>query len=138
MIPSPGTRARNPTEPEILAARAAQASGDSHLRSTKEVTSYYIEASDGDIGHVEDFLIEDESWTIRYIVVDTRNWWPGKKVLVSPEWIEQVSWTDSRVRVDVSRDTIKNCPEYDPSTPLSRDYENRLYRHYGRSKYWND
>jgi hypothetical protein len=94
-------------------------------------------ANDGEIGHVDDFLVDDENWTIRYVVVDTRNWWPGKKVLISPEWIRSVSWTDSRVYVDLSRDTIKNGPEYDPSTPLSREYENRLYKHYGRSQYWN-
>ena len=110
---------------------------DVHLRSTQEVTNYYIEANDGDIGHVDDFIIDDENWTIRYVVVDTRNWWPGKKVLVSPEWIRSVSWTDSRVYVDLSRDTIKNGPEYDPSLPVSRDYESRLYKHYGRSEYWN-
>ena len=108
-----------------------------HLRSTQEVTNYYIEANDGDIGHVDDFLVDDENWTIRYVVVDTRNWWPGKKVLISPEWIRSVSWTDSRVFVDLSRDSIKNGPEYDPSAPLSREYENRLYNHYGRSQYWN-
>jgi hypothetical protein len=118
-------------------AQAPRQDDDVHLRSTQEVTNYYIEASDGDIGHVEDFLIDDESWTIRYVAVDTRNWWPGKKVLVSPEWIRSVSWSDSRVYVELTRDKIKNAPEYNPSLPLSRDYETRLYKHYGRSEYWN-
>jgi hypothetical protein len=118
-------------------AAASDREENVHLRSTQEVTNYYIEANDGDIGHVHDFLVDDENWTIRYVVVDTRNWWPGKKVLVSPEWIRSVSWTDSRVYVDLLRDTIKNGPEYDPSAPLSREYENRLYNHYGRSQYWN-
>jgi hypothetical protein len=111
---------------------------DVHLRSTKEVTDYYIEASDGDIGHVEDFLIDDESWTIRYMVVDTRNWWPGKKVLVSPEWIRSVSWTDSKVHVDLSRDAIKNGPEYNEAAPLDRRYEKQLYEHYHRPDYWSE
>lgn len=119
---------------ELAAARQSE---DVHLRSTMEVTNYYIEASDGDIGHVEDFLIDDESWTIRYIVIDTRNWWPGKKVLVSPEWIRSVSWSDARVHIDLPRDKIKNGPEYDPSLPLTRDYETQLHKHYGRSEYWN-
>jgi len=118
-------------------AAASRQEEDVHLRSTQEVTDYYIEAGDGDIGHVEDFIIDDESWTIRYVVIDTRNWWPGKKVLVSPEWIRSVSWTDSKVHVDLSRDTIKNSPEFDPSAPVSRDYEKRLHNHYGRSEYWN-
>ena len=71
------------------------------------MTGYYIEAKDGDIRHVEKFLIDDENWTIRYMVVDTRNWLPGKNVLVSPEWISSVSWSDKRVYVDLSREQIK-------------------------------
>jgi hypothetical protein len=129
--------AGEPTTADREISAASKESDDVHLRSTQEVTNYYIEASDGDIGHVEDFLIDDESWTIRYIVIDTRNWWPGKKVLVSPEWIRSVSWSDSRVYVDLARDKIKNAPEYDASLPLTRDYETRLHNHYGRSEYWN-
>jgi hypothetical protein len=88
-------------------AAMQRASEDVHLRSVEEVTGYYIEAKDGDIGHVEKFLIDDENWTIRYMVVDTRNWLPGKNVLVSPEWISSVSWSDKRVYVDLSREQIK-------------------------------
>jgi uncharacterized protein YrrD len=119
---------------EIAAMK--QASENVHLRSIREVTGYYIEAKDGDIGHVEQFVIDDESWTIRYIVIDTRNWLPGKKVLVSPEWISSVSWSDGRVYVDLSRDAVKNCPEYDPYQPIERDYEDRMYRHYQRPHHW--
>lgn len=126
-----------PTGAEQEKRQAEREQADVHLRSTREVGSYYIEGLDGDMGHVEDFLIEDRSWTIRYIVVDTRNWWPGKKVLVSPEWISSVSWNDSRVHVDLPRYRMKNAPEYDPSVPLSRDYEAALYDHYGRSEYWS-
>jgi hypothetical protein len=112
-----------------------QPGDEPHLRSAKEVTGYYIEAEDGDIGHVEDFIIDDETWEIRYMVVDTKNWWPGKKVLVSPDWIDTVSWSDSRVYVDLSRDAIKSGPEFDPNT-LNRDYEARLHKHYDRPGYW--
>ena len=98
------------------AARKAMAdsvwseSTDSHLRSSEAVTGYHIEASDGEIGHVDGFVLDDEAWAIRYIEVATRNWWPGKKVLISPAWIERVSWTDSKVYVGLSRETIKDCP----------------------------
>ena len=112
--------------------------GDPHLRSTNEVIGYYIEATDGNIGHVEDLLIEDETWAIRYVVVDTVNWWPGKKVVLSPQWIRDVSWMDSRVYVNVSRDRVKNAPEYDPASIMDRDYENRLYEHYGSPRYWDE
>jgi hypothetical protein len=110
--------------------------GDPHLRSSTAVIGYHIEATDGDIGHVEDFLVEDSSWAIRYMVVDTRNWWPGKKVLVSPEWIERVDWSDSKVHVGVTREQIQQSPEHDPLDPVARDYEARLHDHYGRPSYW--
>ena len=80
--------------------------------------------------------MDDEAWAIRYIEVATRNWWPGKKVLVSPAWIERVSWTDSKVYVGLTREAIKNAPEYAESMPITREYENRLYFHYGRPPYW--
>lgn len=108
---------------------------DHHLRSASEVIGYYIKASDGDIGHAEDFVVDEESWAIRYLVVDTKNWWPGRKVLVSPEWIKEVSWNDSTAYIDLTRDTIKTSPEYDSSVPISEDYERRLCGHYGRLKY---
>ena len=110
--------------------------GDPHLRSTREVIGYYIEATDGEIGHVEDFIIDDKSWAIRYIVVDTVNWWPGKKVVVAPQWIKRVSWAESTVYVYLEREWIKNAPEYDSTAIVNRDYEDRLYDYYGSPKYW--
>ena len=121
---------------EAMAERIRRESTDSHLRSSEAVTGYNIEAPDGEIGHVDGFVVDDEAWAIRYIEVATRNWWPGKKVLVSPAWIERVSWADSKVYVGLSRDAIKNGPEYIESTPITREYENRLYVHYGRPPYW--
>ena len=96
------------------------------------MTGYHLAATDGDIGHVEDFLVDDATWAIRYMIVDTRNWWPGKKVLVSPEWIERVDWRNSKVHVGVTRAQIMESPEYDPSGPVEPDYETRLHDHYGR------
>jgi len=121
---------------EALADRVRRESADSHLRSTEAVTGYYIEAADGEIGHVDGFVVDDEAWAIRYIEVATRNWWPGKKVLISPAWIERVSWTNSKVYVGLSREAIQNGPEYVESAPITREYENRLYFHYGRPPYW--
>jgi hypothetical protein len=110
--------------------------GDPHLQSTQEVIGYYIRASDGDIGHVEDFIVDNAAWTMRYIVIDTRNWWPGKKVLVAPQWITAVNWGESQVQVDLRREDIKNSPEFDSAAPVNREYEERLYDFYGRPKYW--
>jgi hypothetical protein len=129
-----GTRAT--AHADQLADRIQRESNDSHLRGTEAVTGYSIEASDGEIGHVDGFIADDEAWAIRYIEVATRNWWPGKKVLVSPAWIERVSWAASKVYVALSREAIKNGPEYVASMPITREYENKLYFHYGRPPYW--
>jgi len=109
---------------------------DSHLRSSEEVTGYDIDATDGAIGEVDDLLFDEESWAIRYIVVDTRKWWPGKHVLVSPEWIDRVSWPEHSVFVNVTREAIKASPGYDRSHPLTRQEEEALYGHHSRPAYW--
>lgn len=109
---------------------------DKHLRSTKEVMNYHIHARDGEIGHVEDFIVDDENWLIRYLVVDTKNWLPGRKVLVSVEWSERIDWAGALVHVDLTREQIKQSPEFDPSKPVNREYEKQLYDFYGRPKYW--
>src|SRR5215471_803759 len=124
------------TPVETASVTAREAGGDASLRSTRDVTGYYIEATDGDMGHVEDFVIDDREWAIRYMIVDTRNWWPGKKVVISPDWIRRVSWQESQVYLDLDREAVKQAPEYDPDRPLERDYETRLFRHYGRRNYW--
>jgi uncharacterized protein YrrD len=111
---------------------------DSHLRSTNYTSGYHIQSVDGEIGHVDDFIIDDENWTIRYLVVSTTNWFPGKKVLISPEWIDSISWSKSRVFVNLTRDAIKGSPEYTAESLLSRDYESKLHGHYDRQGYWLD
>ena len=109
-----------------------------HLRSTYGVSGHHIHALDGEIGHVDDFIINDENWAIRYLVIDTHNWWPGKKVLVSPQWIESVNWGERKVFVNLSREAIKQAPEYTAESLLTRDYEIGLHQHYNRKGYWND
>jgi hypothetical protein len=121
---------------QAMAERMGRESPDSHLRSSQAVTGYDIDALDGEIGHVDGFVMDDEAWAIRYLEVATRNWWPGKKVLVSPAWVERVSWTESKVCVGLTREVIQTGPEYADSTQITREYENRLYFHYGRPPYW--
>ena len=111
---------------------------DPHLRGTDGVSGHHVQAADGEIGHVDDFIIDDETWAIRYLIVDTHNWWPGKKVLLSPRWIERVSWIERKVFVDLSRETIKQSPEFTEESLLTRDYETGLHRHYNRQGYWVD
>jgi len=111
-------------------------SADSHLRSSETVTGYRVESTDGEMGHVNGFVVDDELWAVRYIEVATRNWLPGKKVLVAPEWILRVSWMDSNVYAFLSEEDIKSAPEYLLDRPLTREYESLLYAHYGRPPYW--
>ena len=113
-----------------------QSSSNNLVRSTRDLQGFTRAASDGEIGHIDDFIIDDETWTIRYLVVDTRNWWPGKKVMLSPAWIRAVDWRKHRLKVELSRKEIRNSPEYDDSSIIDRDYEKRLYQHYGQTGYW--
>jgi len=126
----------NTAPKDPAAERIQNESLDCHLRSAKAVTGYHIEATDGELGHVDGFIVDDEAWAVRYIEVATKNWWPGKKVLVSPAWIDWVSWADSKVYVGLSREAIQSAPEFVDFTEITREYEDRLYSHYGRPPYW--
>jgi len=119
-------------------ATKSEKAWDPHLRSTHDVSGHHIQAVDGEIGHVEDFVIDNETWAIRYLIIDTQNWWPGKKVLISPRWIERVSWDELKVFVNLTRENIKQSPEYTEGSLLTRDYETGLHRHYNRQEYWVD
>lgn len=87
---------------------------DRFLRSYNEVAGYAIAARDDRVGHVADVLFDDHDWSIQYLVVDPRDIWPGKHVLVPASRIESVYWTDRKVAVDMTRDEVENSPEYDP------------------------
>jgi len=127
--------------PDILQAgmqalEREQTSDDPRLRSANAVARYYVHASDGDIGHVSGFLVDDHSWAIRYVLVDTSNWWLGHEVIIAPEWIEEVDWAECIVSVDLSRQAVKDSPLYEPGRTLEREQELCTHRHYGRDGYW--
>ncbi len=109
---------------------------DSRLRSMVDVLGYSIQARNGRVGHLDDFIIEDEVWSIYYVIVDTHDVLPGKKVLVSLQWVEDVDWEQKLVTVDLQRETVENSPEFDPSEPVNREYELMLYDYYGKPQYW--
>jgi sporulation protein YlmC with PRC-barrel domain len=110
--------------------------GDVHLRSAKEVVGYDIHGVDGTIGSVVDFVVDDETWRIQYLVIDTSHWWFGKRVLIAPQWSNRISWEERKVYLDLSRQSIKNGPEWHPDAAINREYEERLYDYYGRPAYW--
>jgi hypothetical protein len=109
---------------------AARESADVHLRSSAEVTGYKVEATDGGIGHIADFLIDDQSWQIRFAVIDTHNWLPDRLVLVDPHAIADIDWNEHRVHVRLTREAVKASPPYQRSASISHDEANRVQRHY--------
>jgi hypothetical protein len=133
---TPAEVAPQPEKPEPKQPEAAAEQGDPRLRSVDEVAGYHIRATDGEIGHVEDFIAETDGWVIRYMAVNTRNLLPGKKVLLSPSWIDRISWSRGEVAIRLGCAAVKDSPEYDPSAPVNREYEARLYDYYGLPRYW--
>ncbi|HKJ02411.1 MAG TPA: PRC-barrel domain-containing protein [Longimicrobiales bacterium] len=117
-------------------AVAIEQRGDPKLRSADEVMGYAIQAEDDEVGHVEDFIVDDANWAIRYMIVDTRNWLPGRQVLVSPHWVHGFDWSRRSATVDLTRRQIEASPEYVPGAPVNRSYEKVLYDYYGRPRYW--
>jgi len=110
---------------------------DTHLRSVNNVMRYYVHANDGDIGHVQGLLIEEKTWAVRYFIVNTSNWWLGHAVLISPEWIDDVFWAESKLVVSMSRQAVKDAPAYSEDMLLDRDQEESLAAHYSRVGYWS-
>jgi hypothetical protein len=125
---------RGPLPEEIADIKAGIE--QSHLHSTRAVSGYTVEASDGEMGAVYDFIFDGRSWQIHYLVIDTSKWLPGRKVLISPRWIESIDEARSRVTAQLSCETIKNAPGYDNTATISREYEERLFAYYGRPGYW--
>lgn len=129
---SPGTIAPDARGRE---GTGATEGADIHLRSVNTVRRFGIRATDGEIGHVEDFLVDEHAWAIRYLVADTRNWWPGPKVLLAVDWITDVGWEDVLVHVGVTREAVRHAPRHEPGT-VDREFEARLHAHYRRRGYW--
>jgi len=110
--------------------------GNNHLRSSKRVTGYHIHTLNGEIGHLEDFIVDDEQWNISYFIVDTRNWLAGRKVLILPKWINKIDWDENMVYVNLTKEKIEDSPEFDFSQPIDRNYEIQFMNHYGE-RYYN-
>lgn len=105
--------------------------GDPHLRDMSVVRGYHMHASDGAIGHVENFLLDDADWVIRYLIVDTRNWWAGEHVLLAPYAVTQIDWNEEQVHLNVTREQVKASPKWDPLAIIDSQYERKLHHHYG-------
>lgn len=125
---------RNPTkwEKEVQKEKGF----DPNLRSTLAISGHSIHALDGELGHVRDFVVDDLNWAIRYIVVDAGPWWKDQKVIISPQWIQKISWPEKAVYLNVTREKIRLSPAYSEDALISRDYESRLHIHYDKKAYW--
>ncbi|SHF27565.1 PRC-barrel domain-containing protein [Marinomonas polaris DSM 16579] len=126
----------NATLAHEKAKRELHQNDDPNLRSCKAIIGYKIHAIDGEMGHVSGLLIEDNTMAVRYFMVDTTNWFGGHKVLISPEWIEDMDWTDNSVTINLTRHQIKEAPEYHTTKNLNREHELAVYDHYGLTGYW--
>ena len=125
-------------EAYLRSERARHRNDDPHLRSCKTFTGYHIHATDGEVGHVSGYLVDDESWAILFFVVNTSNCWVGHKVLIAPSWITGVHWSDETVSINLSRESVKAAPAYDPDAMWSRALDSSLYQHYGKTAVWTD
>jgi hypothetical protein len=108
--------------------------GDPHLRGMREIFDYTVEGLDGDVGDVDDFIVDDCNWSLRYLVVDTGNWLPGKKVLVATRMIQRIDRNMATVHVDLHKQAIKTCPQYHPDQPIGDQYEQIIKSHYSQAK----
>jgi hypothetical protein len=135
---SPGPAEREARIAYAQAEAARHKDDDPHLRSCRAVLNYHIHATDGDIGHVQGLLVDDQTWAIRYAIVNTSNWWLGHQVLIAPQWIQDVSWHEATVSVALTRQAVKDAPSYDPAAQLDRSQEIGIHQHYGRRGYWAD
>jgi hypothetical protein len=135
-VSTPSVIEPQPDSVDVDASAARYRSEDTHLRSCKVVMGYHIHASDGEIGHVQGMLVDQDTWAIRYLVVNTSNWWIGHQVLITPEQIRDVSWGDGMVSLNITQQKVKDAPPYDAAFEVDRMHEVSVYKHYGNMAYW--
>ncbi len=135
-VSTPSVIEPQPDSIHLDVSDALHNSDNTHLRSCKVVIGYHIHASDGEIGHVQGMLFDEETWAIRYLIVSTSNWWIGHEVLIAPDLIHSVSWLDTKVSLNVPRQKVKDAPSYDPSVKVDRMHEISVHKHYGNTGYW--
>jgi hypothetical protein len=128
---------RLPGRESDIPSWAAVGENESCIRSLRSLDGFKVRVRDGGIGQVEDFVFDDESWALRYIVVNAREWMEGRRLLISPHWLERVGWEEKTVFVDVLQETVRQAPAYDPSSCITRKLESQLFRHYAREEDWD-
>jgi hypothetical protein len=128
--------ARAETQARAGVAAKPKGNGDPHLRSCQAVIGYRIDSTDGEIGHVTGLLVDEETWAIRYLVVNTSSWWFGHQVLIAPQWINELRWAARTVSVHLTQQAVKTSPPFTSIEELNRTHEADLYEHYGQVGHW--
>lgn len=105
--------------------------------SSKQLTHFSIHAVDDKVGGVRDILFDDETFTVRYLVADTNTWLPlSRKVVISPIAVTELDSSDDTVHVNMTVEKLKNSPSIDEHKPVSREYEENLFKYFGYGYYW--
>ncbi len=123
-------------QPVAMPEPEEDSKGEPEIYKAKDIIRYEFAAQDDSFGQVEDLLIEEDSYKVRYFVIDTRKFFGGKKVLISADWVENIDWIKAQIQTNVTKEQVENSPEYLPEIPLSREMEVDLYSYYNRAPYW--
>jgi sporulation protein YlmC with PRC-barrel domain len=117
--------------PPALPGAVGESVDDPHLRSFEAIKGYRLRATDGEIGNVENFLIDRDGWNIRYLIVGTGKWWFGKEVLLAPYAVAAIDWLNREILLNVTGEQVKSSPPWDPLKFVDAEYGGRLHQHYG-------
>jgi hypothetical protein len=115
---------------EVEARQDMDREQEAHLRSFQEIKSYGLQATDGDIGELDDLLLDTASWRVTHIIVDTRKWWPGGQVVIDRALVTDISWGDAKIVVAMSREDVKNAPRFDKDQTITEPYMQQLSQYY--------
>ncbi|MFG6116356.1 PRC-barrel domain-containing protein [Halobacillus sp. MO56] len=115
--------------------------GSNHkLRSIENIKGEFqhavVHGDNGKIGYIKDILIDDETWRIRYFIVDTSEWSTNESVLISPDWLQSVDWVDNDFYIDLKLETIEDGPNYKKEQQVTEELEEEVYRKYRKEPYW--
>ncbi|NGP46129.1 PRC-barrel domain containing protein [Bacillaceae bacterium SIJ1] len=109
---------------------------NSQLQSMDDLKGYEVHVKEGYVGKIDDMILEDGTWKIRYLVVDVGIGIDTKLVLISPDWVKEISWIDQTITAPLEHDLVEHAPVFEEDQPLTREYEEKLYDYYNQQRYW--
>lgn len=118
--------------------KSEQQGHENHLRSAREVSGYRVMATDGEVGHVDDFLMDPQNWAIRYLAINTGSWLKKHEVAITRKLVDQVVWSQAQMNVNASKGLIETAPDYDPAVGIDRTVESAIFSHFTTHPYWSE